>query len=234
MEPRTRYPFARRHAFAAVALALSALSALPACVEINRGAIVQMNFQALDSNVPGEHYELFATVNGGAVSLGHFKVLDAIDNTAFPPGDGRPRAHCGGNPLTTSNVQLIQRWEADFDAERRCDPDERIGTVDKFADGLRPILAGGVRLDTAIDLSDADGLFITLEPDTDLDPRPGPSVLRAAVARSVDPLTCAYPEPRPPRRGVLLGTFVNVDDPNDCPFAKGRVAIVPAEDETVL
>jgi hypothetical protein len=173
-------------------------------------------------------------VNGGAVSLGRFKVLDAIDNTAFPPGDGRPRAHCDGNPLTTSNVQLIQRWEADYDAVRRCDPDERIGTVDKFADGLRPILAGGVRLDTAIDLSDADGLFITLEPDTDLDPRPGTSVLRAAVARGVDPLTCAFPEPRPARRGVLLGTFVNVDDPNDCPFAKGRVAIVPAEDETVL
>jgi hypothetical protein len=33
---------------------------------------------------------------------------------------------------------------------------------------------------------------------------------------------------------VLLGTFVAVDDSNDCPFAKGRVAIVPAEDETVL
>jgi hypothetical protein len=205
-----------------------------ACVEINRGAIVQMNFQALDSNVPGEHYELFATVNGGAVSLGRFKVLDAIDNTLFPPADGRPREHCAGNPLTTSNVQLIQRWEVDYDAVARCDPDARMGTVDKFADGLRPILAGGVRLDTRVDLSDADGLFITLEPDTDLDPRPGASVLRAAVARGVDPLTCAQAEPRPPRRGVLLGTFVAVDDSNDCPFAKGRVAIVPAEDETVL
>lgn len=237
MRSRSPYPVLvrhTRHARHALAAATVALSTLSACVEINRGAIVQINFQALDSNVAGEHYELFATVNGGAVSLLRFKVQDAIDNTAFPPGDGRPRAHCGGNPLTTPNVQLIQRWEPDFDAQRRCAPDQRIGTVDKFADGLRPILAGGVRLDTPIDLSEADGLFITLEPDTELDPRPGMSVLRAAVACGVDPLTCAYPEPRPPRRGVLLGTFVNVDDPNDCPFAKGRVAIVPAEDETVL
>jgi hypothetical protein len=33
-------------------LALLALTAAAACVHVNRGAIVQMNFQALDSNVP--------------------------------------------------------------------------------------------------------------------------------------------------------------------------------------
>lgn len=226
----TRLVYGKRLAAGA---ALGMLLPAAACVHVNRGAIVQMNFQTLDSNVPGEHYELYATINGGAVSLGHFKVLDAIDNTLQSP-DGRPRQHCGGNPLVTSNVQLVQLYDNDYDAARQCDPGERIGTVDKFADGLRLILAGGVRLDTNVDLAEADGLFVSREKDGDIDPQPETMVLRAAVERGTDPLTCAHPEAAPPRRGVLLGSFVPVSDTRDCPFPVGRVAIVPAEDETVL
>lgn len=222
----------KRHAKRLALLAL--LLPAGACVHVSRGAIVQMNFQTLDSNVPGEHYELYATVNGGAVSVGHFKVLDAIDNTLAPPPDGRLRQHCGGDPLTTSNIQIVQLYDNDYDAERQCDPGERIGTVDKFADGLRLILAGGVRLDTDVDLADADGLFLSVEADGDVDPRPAQRLLRAAVARGTDPLTCAHPEAAPKRRGVLLGSFVPVSDERECPFPVGRVAIVPAEDETVL
>lgn len=233
MQHRTSIGRALRRPTSA-ALALGLLLPSAACVHINRGAIVQMNFQTLDSNVPGEHYELFATLEGGAVSLGHFKVLDAIDNTLVPPPDGRPRQHCGGNPLVTSNVQLVQFYDNDYDAARQCDPGERIGTVDKFADGLRLILAGGVRLDTDVDLADADGLFLSVEADGDVDPQPERVLLRAAVARGTDPLTCAHPEAVPTRRGVLLGSFVPASDPLDCPFPVGRVAIVPAEDETVL
>lgn len=236
---------ARRLAPGALALAL--LLPAGACVHVNRGAIVQMNFQTLDSNVAGEHYELFAVFGhdapddaddlddgGGAVSIGRFKVLDAIDNTLSPPADGIPRQHCAGDPLITPNVQLVQLYENDYDAASQCDPGERIGTVDKFSDGLRLILAGGVRLDTDVDLAHADALFLSIEPDGDSDPRPAERVLRAGLARGSDPLTCLFETPPPERRGVLLGSFVPVTDTRECPFRVGRVAVVPAEDETVL
>lgn len=215
-------------------LTLLALGLTSACVDVNRGAIVQMDFQTLDSNVPGEHYELFATVNGGAVSVGRFKVLDNLDQVLNPRPDGRPRQHCGGDPLTDRNVQLVQLYEDDFDAEQQCASGVRIGTVDKFVEGVTLYLAGGIRLDTDVDLSEADGLFLSLETDGETDPQPAQVVARAAVARGEDPLTCAHPETPPKRRGVLLGSFVPVTDTRECPFPTGRVAIVPAEDETIL
>jgi hypothetical protein len=237
-------------------LLLGCVAALPpACVDVFRGAIVQTNFTVLPSNIEGEHYTLWASVNEGAVSLAHFKVLDAVDHRP----EGSLADTCAGNPLTTPDVQLVQRWEADYDRVRTCGFAERIGTVDKV-DVPSATLAGGVRWDVDVDLSDATNLFLTREPDDDLDPTPSGVVARADLGRARDPyeakrLACletycdATPEAQrptpdpcdglglraPDRRGVRVGTWLAEPVTAVCAERPlGEVAVVPAEDETLF
>jgi hypothetical protein len=219
--------------------------ALTSCVDIYRGAIVQMNLRSIAVNADGQHYELFAVVNGGAVSVARFKVLDSIDG-------------CGQDPLLFPKVKLVQAYDDGMDAAARCDPDGRLGTVD-LVDTSTGTLLGGVRVDTAVDLSAAERVFVTVEADGEADPRPGEVVLHADVARGTDPFVgrqaacldafcdatppdmrpapdpCASrPEAPRTRRGVLLGTLVRLPAAECGEVAVGEVAIVPAEDETFL
>ena len=71
---------------------LSALLALlvfggSACIDVYRGAIVQMNIgrDSLPQSGDDDHYELFALINGGPVSIGRFKVLHSIDDCGADP-----------------------------------------------------------------------------------------------------------------------------------------------------
>ncbi len=219
--------------------------ALTSCVDIYRGAIVQMNLRSVAVNEAGQHYELFAVVNGGAVSVGRFKVLDSIEQ-------------CRQDPLLFPKVRLVQAYDDGMDAAAQCDADGRLGTVD-LVDTATGTLLGGVRIDTAVDLADAERVFVTVEPDGDADPRPGPAVLHADVARGDDPYVArqaacleAFCDATPPdmrpmpdpcanrpeaprsRRGVLLGTLVRLPAAECAEVAVGEVAIVPAEDETFL
>ena len=233
-----RTPFTPRRLRLAAIAALGLVAAgwaLSGCVHVFRGAIVDMNFSTLDSNVPTEHYELFANVGDGAVSVGKFKVIDALDHTLTPPPDGVARQSCLGDPLVTHDVQLVQTYAEDYDADRQCGKAERIGTIDKLVDGVSIILVGGVQLNTEVDLSDADSLFLSLEPDGETDPAPAHIVLHADLGEGTDPLTCQHPGETPKsRRGVLLGSFVPAGSTAPCPVPTGRVAIVPAEDDTTL
>lgn len=222
-------------------LALALLAA--SCVETFRGAIVQMNLRSMPSNADGQHYELFAVVNGGVVSVAKFKVLDAIEQ-------------CGQDPLLAPDVQLVQAYHDGMDAATQCHPDGRIGSVDRI-DTASGVLLGGIRIDTPVDLSGAESVFVTVEADGETDPRPSyPVVLRGDVARGVDPFFahrqacldafCAgagdpppdvcveRPEPPRERRGVLLGTLVRAPAAECKEVVQGEIAIVPAEDDTFL
>lgn len=213
-------------------LAISALLAAAAgCVDIYRGAIVQLKLVDLPASRASEHYELFAVVNGGAVEIQRFKVLDA-------------RSDCGADPeLTPLGLRLVQAYDNGLDQAGRCDPDRRLGTVDIVV-GARPL--GGVRIDTPVDLGETPAMFLTIEPDGDSDPQPASSALfHADIGRGLDPLHAADDPPPPTRRGVLLGTLLataaaepafGTDRFGGCVICRdtpiGEIAIVPAEDET--
>jgi len=225
------------------------------CVDVFRGAIVQTNWTTLASNAPGEHYALWATVNQGAVRLAQFKVVDAVDHTA----EGRDHETCGGDPLTTLDVQRVQAWAPDFDAAQVCDPQTRVGTIDKV-DVQSATLVGGARWDVSVDLRDAEALFLTRAQDADPEEVPGAVVARAPLGDERDPYAevrdgclrdyCAAtpvdarptPDPcdalgvrAPRRRGTLLGTWLAVPAASACAARPlGEVAVVPAQDETVF
>lgn len=238
-----------------LALGFALLASTNGCVDIFRGAIVQTNWTTLPTSARGEHYSLWASVNEGAVKLAQFKVVDAIDHTA----DDAERESCGGDPLTTLDVQRVQAWAPDFDAARVCDPKTRVGTIDKI-DVQSASLVGGVRWDVSVDLRDAEALFVTRGDDAAPEEVPGEVVARATLGDELDPYetvrdTClrAYceatpldarptPDPcaglgvrAPARRGVLLGTWLGVPAESACAARPlGEVAVVPAEDETVF
>ena len=220
-------------------LSVSTLVALAGCVDVYRGAIVYLNLKSSPESTPSTHYQLFAVVNGGAVSLGRFKVLRAIED-------------CGGDPALVAPLTLVQRYDNGASAEEVCAFSRRLGARDEInlAAGL---LVGGIRIDSEVDLRDAEVVFLTIEPDGDGDPRPSASVMRAdlaagraphdAVARDCliafceavpDNPVCAQIADLPrARRGVILGTFLQTPVTDACnAVVTGEVAIVPAEDET--
>ncbi len=89
------------------------------------------------------HFELFATVNGGVVSV---KKFDIVTNAL---GDGLLKEH------------------AVFD---HFDPEIQLGVVDGIELTLRPV--GGIRFTVDINLTGATDAFITREADLDTDPVP--------------------------------------------------------------
>jgi hypothetical protein len=221
---------------------------LSACIDVHRGALLQFNLQVAENSAPDTHYELWAVVNNGAVSLGQFKVLQRV-------------ADCGAPADITPELQVVQRYDDGTDHETLCSGDRRLGAIDKndFSTGS---LAGGVRIDSVVDLSHAERIFITVEQDGDADPRPAAVVMAADLAAGVAPfydtkIACisafcasideAHPAysaqcganlPSKPRarRGVLAGTFLKQPAAEDaCAFIElGQISIVPAEDETTL
>ncbi len=222
--------------------------ALSSCVDVNRGALVVLKLRAaVKSNEAGQHYALYGVVNGGAVLVERFKVLDNL-------------ADCGFDPETASPVQLVQRYDEGASMESLCDTGRRLGNVDKI-DTSTATLVGGVRIETDVDLSDAERLFVSVEVDGDADPTPGTVAFGADLADGVAPYaprarecretTCAALDPMDPlfeqlcgripdvprtRRGVRLGILLREPLPaDDCNAVDvGEAAVVPAEDETFL
>jgi hypothetical protein len=215
--------------------------ALGGCVDINRGAIVQINLKRIDPSVEGEHYQLFAVVNGGAVPITRFKVLRAVDD-CMQDADLVP-------PLT-----LVQAYDNGASTDEICDQNRRLGAVDEvnLAAGL---LVGGVRIDTNKDLSEAESVFVSIEPDGDGDLRPTTIAMRADLgagrsphesiirqclldfcADAPDNPVCAeIPELDRARRGVLVGTLVRTPVSDVCnAVVTGDIAVVPAVDDTTL
>jgi hypothetical protein len=226
-----------------------------ACVEHVRPSIIQFNIVqgGFDTNAAGEHYALYAEINGGAVALERFKVLDAVTDCG-----GDPNRIYGPTAGPPPPVKLFQLYRNDQDQAGVCDPDRRIGTEDLlYAEA--GLLIGGVRMDVDVDLAEATRVWVSVEPDDDVDPRPsGPPIVTAALGEGADPFIpeaieclrqfcvefadlglpdCETVDARtvpPARRGVLVGTLVPpAGDACLRPDqAVGEIAIVPAEDET--
>ena len=124
---------------------------LAGCAE-HAGTGVALTFTTTMGVAPeDQHYELFATVNGGAVSLTTFVV------TLEYVGEGRVIKHV-------------------VDAEDR---KTSLGVVDGLDVLGRPI--GGVRFTADPNLTGASELFITTEPDGETDPAPTRDVIMACA-----------------------------------------------------
>lgn len=216
---------------------------LGGCVDYDRGAVVQMNIGAsgLAPNVGETHYALYALINGGPVAIERFKVLDNIDD-------------CLANPQLVNTIPQVSRFELRDavlldDAKRTllCGAERRLGALDTI-DPTAGLLVGGIRIDTAIDLSTAERLFVTAECDRQAVPLdecdeavvlvgddrpPGEAVLVADVAPGVAPydVECVDPPPAS-RRGVRRGAWVRAPGEIPCAGRVGTVAVVPAVDET--
>lgn len=223
----------------AALLALIALSL--GCVEVNRGAIVQINLKNITPSADGEHYQLFAVVKGSAVPVARFKVLRAIED-------------CMQDPDLVPPLTLVQAYDNGVSRREVCVQSRRLGAVDEInlAAGL---LVGGVRIDTATDLGDAESMFVSIEVDGDVDPQPDLVVMRADLgagrspheailkicleefcAEVPDEPSCAnIPALDRARRGVLVGTFVRTPVSDVCnAVVTGDIAVVPSVDDTTF
>jgi hypothetical protein len=141
---------------------------LSGCADNAGSTVVLTLFPSLGASDAGEHYELFATVNGSPVSLRKLVVRFQ------PSADG-----------TTSFVKEVVDHFA---------PDRVYGFVDV---GNSSVRIGGVRFETPVNLTDATELFLTVEPDGDTDPSPTLElVLRCdLVAESRGTLSCVLATP---------------------------------------
>ncbi len=225
------------------------LLACTSCVDIFRGAIIQMNLRSAAANVEGEHYQLFGIVNGGAVALARFKILNSHED-------------CGFDPFLSPAVQLVQEYDNSVTSDEICDTSRRLGTVDKV-DTATAQLVGGIRMDTAVDLSEAEAVFITVEPDGDADERPATPLMHGDLAAGIAPFRettiqcrkdfcadldaeadaelieelCGDNIPTLPRarRGVRRAVLLQVPFEDECRAIElGRLTVVPAEDDTFL
>jgi hypothetical protein len=193
-------------------VAIAALLCVPGCLEDDRRAIMYFNFEQLEPAAAGSHYQQFAEINGAVADLGCFVVerRQVLCSEFLQNGDPKLRpavVECDRCPCTDV-MEDPCRPAADFVTKG-----EIRGTVD-HPDGV--LRAGGVEYPTQVALDTATELFITIEPD-DLD-APGPSgdiILRGDLVRD---------------GSVLRGLLVNPQGA----LVKGRVTIVPLEDEVTL
>ena len=107
------------------------------------------------ASADGEHYELFATVNGSAVSLKRFIIQNE-----------------------PSSAGLAVKTVLDFDP-----PYSRLGVTDSLdSNGL---LQGGISFRLPLDLSSATEVFATIELDGESDPAPSRTVVFQGTLRAV-------------------------------------------------
>ena len=141
----------RRLEITATALLL-ALS--PGCA-VDGGTLVALTFgPTLDEAPVGSHYELFATINGSAVSLKKWVVR------ALPVAGG-----------------AVEKQVMEF-----LSPGTVLGIVDRIDELLRPV--GGVRFRLPDDLRGATELYVTRESDEDTDPVPSGDVVMVCRLRA--------------------------------------------------
>jgi hypothetical protein len=134
------------------------------------------------STVPsaGDHYELFATVPGGAVSVGRFAVV-VVD------------------PRTGIDTSAAIKAAVDVN-----DPARRFGYLDGISPAGAPI--GGIALELSADLSAATDLFITREPDGDTDPTPTRDAIAECPLEAGGRGTLACTLRRPGDKTLVVGT----------------------------
>ncbi len=129
---------------------LIAVLVLAACEPV-RVSEVALTLSASTPPTSGDTYELFATLNGSAVSVARFEVR-VVDQA---PG----RDTSAGKKAAIDPVDLGHIY----------------GYLDDVGDQGLPI--GGIRFVVPIDLADAVELFLTLEPAGDTDPVPSAGAL---------------------------------------------------------
>ncbi|HIA02835.1 MAG TPA: hypothetical protein EYN06_04560 [Myxococcales bacterium] len=129
-------------------LILMAVFLLALGCQIHEESMVTMTLTDNNGAAPeGRHYEVFAIINGGAVSLIKFDIrLTSLGGGAF-------------------QKQVLNHLNNDH----------QLGVVDGFGSPPRPV--GGLRFYVPIDLSPATELFISLEDDGDTDPVPSTDVV---------------------------------------------------------
>lgn len=218
------------HRLSSAALLLALLTIGSGCVEHHQGAVVQMNLgrDALPFSALDEHYALYALFDGQPVPVVRFKVMHSIDT-------------CGANGQLTSEVRLVQRFEGPSDTVATlCPGDRRLGTLDTVNLAAAQ-LVGGIRYDSAIDLSEVERVIITVQDDVtasvlgaERPSPPGEPVLVADVAAEVAPFDVECTDPVPAaRRGVRRGIWVRAPGEVACAGKAGVIVIVPAIDETL-
>lgn len=246
--PHRRRPLRPALRHLVTGLALVSLAPLIGCVDVFRGAVVQLNLAGLSPSAAGEHLGLYAALPGGVAPVVRLKVLRRV-------------ADCGADARVTPERLMVQRYDDGLDLAALCDAERNLGNLDQL-DLANASLVGGIRVDTAVDLRDAEALLLTRQVDGAADPRPGPLVARAALAAGLSPrwtdkvacaeAFCAAIDPEDPlfasncgdnlvqapraRRGVLAGIFVRAPESEDpCAAVElGRAAVVPAEDDAWL
>jgi hypothetical protein len=132
----------------------------------------------------GQHYELFAILNGGAVSLVKYDIrLTSLGGGAF-------------------QKQVLDHLNSEH----------QLGVVDGYANPPRPV--GGIRFLVPFDLAPASELFITLENNGDTDPVPSIEVVMDCELESVTRGTLSCLLSSADDKDVVLGsaTLVLPDD----------------------
>jgi hypothetical protein len=142
------------------------------CPEAKYQTVLNYNFSAdLPASAPGYHYEQFATINGGVVSLGTFRVrYDVALNKFDVDADGVPYKR---------RAVVSTDFEA-YDADDENFGDVKHGTIYGVLDGSDPgtsLPVGGVTYPTGVDCSGATEIFITVEPDDRGTPLPSHDVM---------------------------------------------------------
>lgn len=196
---------------ALLVLALLCPGALGACQSADVRSVVYETFSQLPESTQNEHYQQFADVNGGVVSIGCFAVqkrqLDCFDTTS----SGQPNLRLG---VVECECPCAAYEEDPCDATRR---QVRSGVIRGLVNETQgPLQLGGVEIPTNLVLKQASDIFITVESNTDADPGPSGNVLlKGALLQDGSVL-----------RGNLKTTTTQP--------VGGTVAILPVEDEVSL
>lgn len=162
-----------------------ALAALAGCAD-DSGTTIAMTLTAgVQDPGDGSHYELFAAVNGSAVSLQKFDLH-------VPP---------------STEEHTFVRQVVDHH-----DPANVLGVVDGVDNFARPI--GGIRFRVPGDLTGASSIFITREADGDSDPSPTRDVIATCSAGPAGSGTLGCVLTAPLNKELVIGTvtFILPDD----------------------
>jgi hypothetical protein len=196
---------------ALLVLALLTPGALGACQSADVRSVVYETFSQMKESAATEHYQQFADVNGGVVSIGCFVVqkrqLDCFDTTS----SGQPNLRLG----VVECECPCEAFENDpCDVSRR---QVRSGVIRGLVNETQgPLQLGGVEVPTNLVLKQASDIFITVESNTDADPSPsGNLLLKGELLKDGT---------------VLRGTLKTATTQ---PIG-GTVAILPVEDEVSL
>jgi hypothetical protein len=186
---------------------------LAGCPEARYATLLDYNFSAdVPASAPGYHYEQFATINGGLVSLGSFVVRYDVALNKFD---------VDGNGVPNKRRAVVS---VGFAAYPQGDPnwgDPMPGsTIYGVLDGSDPntsLPVGGVEIPTAVDCTGATEIFITVEPDD-----------RGTALPSHDVVLQGYLTKQ--LQGVIAGDLRN---PDGFTRINGHVAVVVLQDNAI-